>query len=132
MAAATHPERTLVKKLIPRAAAARACASVVGLAACVSMTGCGFPGISTYDIHPYYEAATGQEVCCAAVITSGRDVSSATVDITKTADNTVTVHFTEAGVSATAPIAANAVTASAVSGAFSDAVVSAAKFSLKP
>jgi hypothetical protein len=105
--------------------------ALIAIAACTLVSGCGFPGISTYNIHPYYEPATGDEVCCAAVITSGRDVSSATVDVIKTAD-TVTVHFTETGVSATAPIAANAVTASAVSGAFSNAVISAAKFSLKP
>jgi hypothetical protein len=100
------------------------------LMSCVLVEGCA--GISTYDIHPYYEAATGQEVCCAAVISSGRDVASATVDITKSPDNTITVHFSETGVNATAPIAAHAVTASAVAGAISNVAVTAAKFSLKP
>lgn len=109
---------------------ARACAVAVYLATCVSMAGCGFPGISTYDIHPYYEPATGQEVCCAAVITSGRDVSSASVDVTKTADNAVTVHFTETGVSASAPTAANAATASAVAGVVTSATDAALKFYL--
>lgn len=88
---------------------------------------CSCAGISTYDVHPYYDAVTGQEVCCAAVITSGRDVASATVDVTKYADGTVTVHYAESGVSATLPIAANAVTASAVAGAVSNAAISAAK-----
>lgn len=100
------------------------CAALVllGVFACA-----GCAGISTYDVHPYYDAATGQEVCCAAVITSGRDVASATVDVTKYADGTVTVHFAENGVNATAPIAANAVTASAVAGAISNTAISAAK-----
>jgi hypothetical protein len=98
-------------------------AALVLLAA--SLAGCA--GISTYDIHPYYEPATGQEVCCAAVITSGRDVASATVDVTKTAEGAVTVHYTETGVSATLPIAANAVTASAVAGAISSTAISAAQ-----
>jgi len=93
----------------------------------LAMTLCSCAGISTYDIHPYYEPATGQEVCCAAVITSGRDVASATVDVTKAADGALTVHYTETGVNATSPIAANAVTASAVAGAISNTAISAAK-----
>ncbi|MGX6999937.1 hypothetical protein [Caballeronia sp. KNU42] len=93
----------------------------------MALTLCSCAGISTYDVRPYYDAATGQQVCCSAVITSGRDVASATVDVTKYADGTVTVHFAENGVNATAPIAANAETASAVAGAVSNVAVSAAK-----
>lgn len=89
------------------------------------LTACA--GISTYDVHPYYETATGQEVCCAVLITSGRDVGSATVDVTKAADGSVTAHYAETGVNATSPIAANAVTASAVAGAISNTAISAAK-----
>jgi hypothetical protein len=107
-------------------------ALIAMVVACVLASGCGAPGISTYNIHPYYEQATGQEVCCAAVITSGRDVSSATVDVTKTADNTVTVHFTETGVVATAPIAAIGKPVASVADALGDFAVTAGKYSLKP
>ena len=93
----------------------------------MALTLCSCAGISTYDIHPYYEAATGQEICCAVLITSGRDVGSATVDVTKAADGSGSWHYTETGVNATSPIAANAVTASAVAGAVSNVAVSAAK-----
>ena len=99
------------------------------LMACVVAEGCA--GISRYDIHPYYEQATGQEVCCAAVITSGRDVANATVDVTKSPDNSVTLHFTETGVSAAAPIAANGATATAVAGVVSNAVTNATDAALK-
>lgn len=93
----------------------------------LAMTLCSCAGISTYDIHPYYEAATGQEICCAVLITSWRDVASATVDVTKSADGSGTWHYAETGVNATSPIAANAVTASAVAGAISNTAISAAK-----
>lgn len=105
---------------------------IAAAAACALASGCGTPGISTYNIHPYYEPATGQEVCCAAEITSGRDVSSATVDVTKTADNTVTVHFTETGVVATAPIAAVGKPVASVADALGDFAVTAGKYALKP
>ncbi len=91
-----------------------------------AMTLCSCAGISTYDIHPFYDSASQQEVCCAAVITSGKDISAVTVDVTKTADG-YAVHFQETGAGATAPIAANAVTASAVAGAISNTAISAAK-----
>lgn len=99
---------------------------------CCALAGCGLPGISTYDIHPYYEQATGQEVCCAVRVTSGRDVQNATIDVTKSPDGTITAHYTESGVGATAPIAANASAVSSVAGAVSQAAITAAKFSLKP
>jgi hypothetical protein len=91
-----------------------------------ALSGC--IGLSSYDIHPYYETATGQETCCAVTIHSGRDVQSATVDVTKYADGTIVAHYTENGVSASAPISANAVTASAVAGAVTQSAITAAKF----
>jgi hypothetical protein len=104
----------------------------LALLLCVLLSACGFPGISTYDIHPYYEQATGQEVCCAVKVTSGRDVQSATIDVTKSPDGSITAHYTETGANASAPIAANGVTASAVSGAVTTAIDAGLKFSLKP
>lgn len=96
----------------------------------LALSGC--IGISTYEIHPYYETSTGQEICCAVSIRSGRDVQNAAVDVVKYPDGTITAHYTESGVSASAPIAANAVTASAVAGAVTAAANVAAKFSPKP
>lgn len=96
------------------------------------LAGCGLPGISTYEIHPYYEQATGQEVCCAVRVTSGRDVQQATIDVTKSADGSITAHYTESGVSATAPLAANASAVVATAGAVSNVAVTAAKLAIKP
>lgn len=96
------------------------------------LAGCGLPGISTWEAHPYYEQATGQEVCCSFRVTSGRDVAQAALDATRNVDGSLTIHYTESGVSAAAPLNANASAVVATAGAVSNVAVSAAKFSLKP
>ncbi|MFM0044149.1 hypothetical protein [Paraburkholderia sediminicola] len=99
------------------------CLSAVLLAGCA--------GEATYDVRPFYDAASKQVICCAASIANGKDISSVTVHVQKTADG-YQLDFAETGVGATAPIAANAAAVTAVAGAVSNVAATAAKFSLKP
>lgn len=96
----------------------------------ILLSGC--IGVARYAVKPYYEPNTKTVICCEAIAENGKDIASLTFDLSEAPDKTITVHFSESGVSATAPIAANAVTASAVSTAISNVAVTAAKFSLKP
>lgn len=91
----------------------------------------GCAGQATYDVRPFYDAASKQVLCCAASIANGKDISSVTVHVQKTADG-YQLDFAETGVGATAPIAANTAAVTAVAGAVSNVAVTAAKFSLKP
>jgi hypothetical protein len=100
-----------------------------GAALALSLAACA--GQSTYDVRPFYSDQLGKMVCCEATVVSRRDVQSVTVDAVKTADD-YQIHFTETGVSATAPITANATIVSAVAGAVTSAANAAAQFSLKP
>jgi hypothetical protein len=103
--------------------AALLCLSVALLAGCA--------GEATYDVRPFYDATSKQVICCAATIANGKDISSVTVHVQKTADG-YQLDFAETGVGATAPIAANTAAVSAVAGAVTSAANAAAKFSLKP
>jgi hypothetical protein len=100
----------------------RAALVLLGTVACA-----GCAGTATYSVKPFYEPNLQKMVCCEALAINGKDISALTFDLTTSAENVVTVHFQETGVNATAPIAANAVTASAVAGAVSNAAISAAK-----
>lgn len=95
-----------------------------------ALTGCA--GISTYSVEPFTDPTTHKMICCRAVVQDGQDKASVTVNVTNNADGTFTLQFSETAVSASAPMAANAATASAVAGAVSNVAVTAAKFSLKP
>ncbi|CAE6837845.1 hypothetical protein [Paraburkholderia nemoris] len=97
--------------------------------ALLALAGCA--GEATYDVRPFYDAASKQVICCAASISNGKDISSVTVHVQKTADG-YQLDFAETGVGATAPIAANTAAVSAVAGAVTSAAGAAAKFSLKP
>jgi hypothetical protein len=97
--------------------------------ALLALAGCA--GEATYDVRPFYDAASKQVICCAATIANGKDISSVTVHVQKTADGYL-LDFAETGVGATAPIAANTAAVTAVAGAVSNVAVTAAKFSLKP
>lgn len=97
--------------------------------ALVALSGCA--GTAAYSVKPFWEPNTQKMVCCEASVLSRKDIASVTVDVNKTGDD-YQIHFSETGISATAPIAAAGVTASAIAGAVSNVAVSAAKFSLKP
>jgi hypothetical protein len=90
----------------------------------VALSGCA--GHAEYSVKPFYEPAVGRMVCCDATVSSSRDVAAVTVDAIKTGDD-YRIHFTETGVSATAPIAAESQSTTAVAGAVSNAAVAAIK-----
>lgn len=83
----------------------------LALAMLVSLAGC-----STYSVRPFYDPAAGREVCCSALVTSTRNVASASVDVIKQGEN-YTIHFSESGVSASVPITAGGTAVGAVAGA---------------
>jgi len=89
----------------------------------------GLSGCSTYIVRPFYSADLKKMVCCEALVQDGRDLTSLSLDATENNGN-YAIHFQEAGVSASAPIAAGAAGASAVAGAVTSAVGAAAKISL--
>lgn len=92
------------------------------LAVCLS----GCAGTATYDIRPFYDEASKQVLCCAASITNGKDISSVTVHVQKTADG-YSLDFAENGVGATAPIQANTAAVAAVAGAVSNTAAAVIK-----
>lgn len=101
----------------------------LALAILAILSGCA--GIATYHVEPVYIAQLNQLVCCAATITSGKDVSNVAVDVVKSGAD-YQIHFTETGVGATAPIAAQASAVSSAADALGDIAVDVGKFSLKP
>jgi len=89
---------------------------------------CGCAGQAAYSVKPFYSPELGKMVCCEASVNSSRDIASVTVDAVKTGDD-YQIHFSETGVSATAPIQAQGVTTSAVAGAVSNAAAAVIKLS---
>jgi hypothetical protein len=106
----------------------------LALVALLLLTGCmyGCAGTARYSVKPFYEPNTKKVICCEASAFSAKDISSLTFDLSMLPDSTVTVHFSEAGVSASLPMTANGQTASAISGAVTTAIDAGLKFSLKP
>ncbi|KDR41580.1 hypothetical protein [Caballeronia glathei] len=76
---------------------------------------------------PFYEPNTKQIICCEASAQNGKDISSLTFDLSMAPDSTVTVHFAENGVGATAPLNAQGAVISNVAGAASNAAAAAIK-----
>jgi len=93
---------------------------------CLALTGCA--GQATYDVRPFYDQASKQVICCAASIANGKDISSVTVHVQKTADG-YALDFSETGVGATAPIQAQSKETEAVAGAVSNAAAAVIKLS---
>ena len=81
---------------------------------------CLLAGCTTYSVEPFTDTATKQVICCRAVVTSSRDVGTLNFDAVLAQGN-YRVRLAETGVSASAPIAAAAIGASAVTGAAIDA-----------
>lgn len=89
-------------------------------------------GTAHYSATTFYEPALGRMVCCRAEAENSKDISSLTFDLSTGQDGIVTVHFSEAGVGATAPIRANTAAVSAIAGAVTATATAVSKFSLKP
>jgi hypothetical protein len=90
----------------------------------LSLTGCA--GTAVYDVHPYVDAPTGQVLCCEARVLSRRDIGNVNVHVSKVGNDYV-IDFSESAVVATAPIAAESATVSAVAGAVTQTAISAAQ-----
>jgi hypothetical protein len=88
----------------------------------------GCAGTASYSVEPFYEMNLGKMVCCRAVAENSKDISSLQFDLATEQNGTVTVHFSEAGVGATAPITAQGAVTSSVAGAISNTAITAAKF----
>jgi hypothetical protein len=98
----------------------------LALALLIPLAGCA--GQAAYSVKPFYSPELGKMVCCEASVSSSRDIATVTVDAAKTGDD-YRIHFSETGVSATAPIQAQGVTTSAVAGAVSNAAAAVIKLS---
>jgi len=95
---------------------------------CLALAGLGgCAGTAHYTVEPFYEPTAQRLVCCRAEAFSGKDVSAVTFDLSMQPGGTITVHFTETGVGATAPLTAQGQTVGAVAGAISNTAISAAK-----
>lgn len=100
-----------------RAALAGACA--------IALAGCA--GTAHYSVAPFYQPELGRMVCCRAEATNSKDISSLQFDLAEQPGGAVTVHFTETGVGATAPIKAEGATTTAVAGAVSNVATAVIK-----
>lgn len=95
------------------------------LLACLLLSGCA--GTSTYTLRPYTDAVTKQTACCEATIKSSRDVGAVSVHATRQPDGSYTLDFSEQDVSASKPVAAQAVEVNGISTAVSNAAAAAVK-----
>lgn len=95
--------------------------------ACVAVALSGCAGTAHYTVAPFYDAAAQRMVCCRAEAFSGKDVSAVTFDLAMQPGGSITVHFTEQGVGAAAPIEAQSKSVTAVAGAVSSAAAAVAK-----
>lgn len=89
------------------------------------LSGCA--GTASYSVRPFYEPNTKQLVCCEAIAVNSKDISSLSFDLSMQPSGVVTVHFSETGVGATAPITAQSQATTAVAGAISNAAAAAIK-----
>lgn len=101
--------------------AALACAAGLALSGCA--------GTASYAVKPFYEPVMGRLVCCEAIALNSKDISSLSFDLSMQPGGAVTVHFTESGVGATAPITAQGQVTSAVADAVANAAAAAIRLS---
>ncbi|VVE55222.1 hypothetical protein PCO31111_05024 [Pandoraea communis] len=97
--------------------------AAIACAVCTSLAACA--GTARYEVQPFYDA-TGRLICCAASVSSSKDVGTVTVRVSNTPDG-FSLDFGETGVSASAPIAAGGGIASSISTAVTSAAVAAIK-----
>jgi hypothetical protein len=99
--------------------------AALALLLAAALQGCA--GTASYAVRPFYEPTAKQFVCCEAVATNSKDIATLTFDLSMQPGGAVTVHFTESGVGATAPITAQGQVTTAVAGAVSNAAAAAIK-----
>lgn len=93
----------------------------------LSLGGCA--GTASYSVEPFFEPNLNKMVCCRASAANSKDISSLQFDLATEQNGTVTVHFNETGVGATAPITAQGQVTTAVAGAVSNAAAAVIKLS---
>jgi hypothetical protein len=91
------------------------------------LTGCA--GTATYSVKPFYEPNLQKMVCCEAIAFNGKDISTLSFDLTTSVEGVVTVHFSETGVGATAPVTAQGAVISNVANAAGQAAAAIVKLS---
>lgn len=96
--------------------------------ASLALAGCA--GVSTYTVKPYTDTLTGQTLCCEATVRSSRDVGAVSVHATRQPDGSYTLDFSEHDVSASKPVAAQAVEVNGISTAVSNTAAAAIKLTL--
>lgn len=84
-------------------------------------------GTAHYTVAPFYEPTAQKVICCRAEAFSGKDVAAVSFDLAMQPGGAITVHFTEQGVGATAPITAQSQATTAVAGAVSNAAAAVIK-----
>lgn len=99
--------------------------AALALLLAVALQGCA--GTAHYVVQPFYDTGAQRMVCCRAEAFSGKDVAAVTFDLSMQPGGAVSVHFTESGVGATAPITAQGQVTTAVAGAVSNAAAAAIK-----
>lgn len=95
------------------------------LAGAFTLAACA--GTAHYTVEPFYEPVTQKLICCRAEAFSGKDVAAVSFDLAMQPGGAITVHFTEQGVGATAPITAQSQATTAIAGAVSNAAAAAIK-----
>lgn len=95
------------------------CLSVVALSGCA--------GQAAYSVRPFYEPNLQKMVCCEALAINSKDISSLSFDLAIDQGGTVTAHFVESGVGATAPMTAQGAVISNVATAAGNAAAAIVK-----
>lgn len=95
------------------------CLSVVALSGCA--------GQAAYSVKPFYEPNLKRMVCCEALAINSKDISALSFDLAINDTGTVTAHFNETGVGATAPMTAQGAVISNVATAAGNAAAAIVK-----
>ena len=95
------------------------CLSVVALSGCA--------GQAAYSVRPFYEPNLQKMVCCEAIALNSKDIATLQFDLAVDPAGTVTAHFNETGVGATAPTAAQGAVISNVATAAGNAAAAIVK-----
>jgi hypothetical protein len=90
-----------------------------------ALSGCA--GQAAYSVKPFYEPNLKTMVCCEAIALNSKDIATLQFDLSIAPAGTVTAHFTETGVGATAPVAAQGAVISNVATAAGNAAAAIVK-----
>jgi hypothetical protein len=89
------------------------------------LSGCA--GQAAYSVRPFYEPTLQKMVCCEALAINSKDIAALQFDLAIDPAGTVTAHFNETGVGATAPVTAQGAIISNVATAAGNAAAAIVK-----